>query len=60
MSGLRSIRDEFTYQRESLGLSIPCISLETGINQDCLYDLENEDRIGFRQLIKLARYFVFL
>ncbi|MEC0478934.1 AimR family lysis-lysogeny pheromone receptor [Bacillus licheniformis] len=57
MSGLRSIRDEFTYQRESLGLSIPRISLETGINRDCLYDLENEDRIGFRQLVKLARYF---
>ncbi|MEC3678200.1 AimR family lysis-lysogeny pheromone receptor [Bacillus velezensis] len=53
---MTSIRDEFVQIRQERELSIPRISLEADIHQDCLYGLEEDGGIGFRQLLHLSRY----
>ncbi|WP_412095554.1 AimR family lysis-lysogeny pheromone receptor [Bacillus inaquosorum] len=53
---LQTIVDEVVNLRNELDLNVRQLAENTGIKSSCLYDFENDGKIGFRKLLKLSQF----
>ncbi|MEC1940348.1 AimR family lysis-lysogeny pheromone receptor [Bacillus velezensis] len=54
---MQSIVDEVIEMRKEMDLNVRQLAESTGIKSSCLYDFEDDGKIGFRKILRLSQYF---